>query len=86
MKNNHSYMNKILKISLNILIFALIVGFGYYMVSSITKEAETFTCNKSCGDCPQRAHCGIDVPQPIKSNEPQSQCACKQKIKDYENE
>ena len=76
------------KISLNILIFALIAGFGYYMVSSMTKETTTLhTCNKSCGDCPQRAHCEVVEPQPVKSNEAQTQCKCKQKIdENYENE
>ena len=34
-------MNKTLKISLNILIFALIAGFGYYMVSSIISDENT---------------------------------------------
>ena len=79
-------MNKI-KISLNILIFALIVGFGYYMVSSITKEATTLhSCNKFCGDCPQKVRCGVNEPQPVKSDEVQTQCQCKQKIKDDEND
>jgi len=34
-------MNKTLKITLNILIFFLIAGFGYYMIHSITSEENT---------------------------------------------
>jgi len=79
-------MSKTLKIFLNILVFALVVGFGYYMVSSIAKETTTsHTCNNSCGDCPQRARCGVDEVK-TKSSEAKIQCQCKQKIDDDENE
>jgi len=38
-------MNKGFKITLNILLFALIAGFGYYMVHSIISENETIILN-----------------------------------------
>ena len=38
-------MNKGLKISLNILLFILIAGFGYYMVHSILSEGKTIPSN-----------------------------------------
>ncbi|MDR2906970.1 MAG: hypothetical protein LBU91_03140 [Bacteroidales bacterium] len=39
-------MNKTLKIALNILIFLLIAGFGYYMVKSMMSKKETVSSNE----------------------------------------
>jgi len=47
MKESSKYiMNKFLKITLNILIFALIAGFGYYMIHSITSEKKISQSNE----------------------------------------